>query len=118
MASRFSRPPKTLGYPFAGLARVIEIEHRGDGVHAQPVNVILIGPEKRVREQEILHFVATVIENESAPIGMLAEARIGVLVKMRAVEEREAVRVARKMRGSPIEQYADARLVALVHENT
>ena len=34
--------------------------------------------------------------------------RIGVLVKMRAVEVREAVSVVRKMRRHPIENHADA----------
>ena len=87
--------------PFAGLARVIEIEHRGDGVDAQAVDVIFVDPEERVREQEILHLVAPIIENQRAPIRMRAQARICVLVEMRAVEESEAVRVAREnARGS------------------
>ena len=116
IASRFSRPPKTLGIHSPGCARVIEIEHRGDRVHAKAVDVILVDPEERVRQQKILDFVAAVVENQRAPIGMLAEARVGVFVEMRAVEKGEAVRVAREMRGSPIEQHADAFLVALVDE--
>ena len=118
MASRFSRPPNAIGNPFAGRARIIEIEHRGDRVHAQTVDVVLVDPEKRVREQEILHFVAAVIEDERAPIGMRALARVGVLVEMRAVEKCQAVRVAREMRGRPIEDHAEPFLVAAVDEDT
>ncbi len=37
-----------------------------------------------------------------------------MFVKMRAVEKSEAVRVARKMRGRPIQNHADAFLMASV----
>ncbi len=47
---------------------------------------------------------------------MLALARIGVLVKMRAVELGEAVRVIWEMRGSPVQENSDSRLVKPVHE--
>ncbi len=109
-------PAEVVGNPFARLPRVIEIEHRGDRVHAQAVEVILVDPEERVREQKILHFVAAVVEDQRAPVGMRALARIGVLVEMRAVEERQAVRVAREMRGRPIENHADAFLMAAIDE--
>ena len=102
--------------PFARLARVIEIEHGRDRVHAQAVEVIFVDPEQRVRNQKILHFVAAVVEDERAPVRMRAFARIGVLVKMRAIEERQAVRVAREMRGRPIENHSDAFLMAAVDE--
>ena len=96
MAARFSRPPNSLGIHSPGCARIIQIQHGSHGVHAQPVNVIFVQPEKRVRQQKILHFRAAVIENQRAPIGMRALARIGVLVEMRAVEFRQAVRVGRE----------------------
>src|SRR2546430_12452534 len=50
-------------------------------------------PEQRIRDQEIAHFVAAEIENERAPILMLALARIHVLVKIRAVEFGQRMRV-------------------------
>ena len=49
---------------------------------------------------------------------MLALARIGVLVKRGAVEEREAVRIFREVRRNPIDDHADTRLVAGVDEDT
>jgi hypothetical protein len=42
---------------------------------------------------------------------VLALARIGVLVEMRAIEVAKAVAILRKMRRHPIEENADARLM-------
>ena len=36
--------------PFAGLARVVEVEHRGDRVDPQSVEVVAVEPEQRVAE--------------------------------------------------------------------
>src|SRR5215469_5718702 len=47
---------------------------------------------------------------------MRALARVGVFVEMAAVELREAVGVTREMRGSPIENDADAGPVAAIDE--
>src|SRR3984957_13448819 len=97
--------------PLARVARVVEVEHRSDRIDAQTIEVILVDPEQRVRNQKVLHFVAAVVEDERAPVGMRAFARIGVLVKVRAIEECEAMRIARKMRGRPIEYHSDAFLM-------
>ena len=74
--------------------------------------MVLVNPEQRVREQEILHLVAPVIEDERAPVRLSAAPRVRVLVKMRAVEKCQAVRVAREMRRRPVENHAQAFLVA------
>ena len=68
------------------LARVVEIQHRRDRVHAQAVDVKLLEPEQRVAQEERPHLVAAVVEDQRAPVPMLALARIGVLVERRAVE--------------------------------
>src|SRR4051794_7117461 len=52
--------------PLSRLARVIEVEHRRDGVHAEAVDVVLLEPEQRVRQQEIADLVAPVIEDQRA----------------------------------------------------
>src|SRR5215467_2192197 len=103
-----------IGNPLAELARIIEIKHGSNGVHAEAVDMVLVEPEQGTRDQIILHFVAAIVVNERAPIGMRALARVGVLVEMAAVKLREAVRVARKMRGRPVENHAEASLVAPV----
>src|ERR1700675_557249 len=45
---------------------------------------------------------------------MSAAARVSMLVEVRAVEQCQAVRVARKMRGRPIENHSDGGTVAAV----
>ena len=102
--------------PLPGLARVIEIQHRRDRVHAQAVDVILLEPEQRVGQQEIADLVAAVVEDQRAPVLMLALPRIFVLVQRGAVEPREAVRVLRKMSRHPVEDHAEAGLMAGVDE--
>src|SRR5690348_2801488 len=47
---------------------------------------------------------------------MRSLARIFVLVKVRSVEKRQPVRVSWKMRGRPVEDHADSRLMATIHE--
>ncbi len=47
---------------------------------------------------------------------MRAFARIGVLVKMRAVEVGESVGVARKVGGRPVQNHAESCGVAAIHE--
>ena len=100
-----------VGHPLAFLARVIEIQHRRHGVDAQPVDVEFVQPEERVAEQERPHFVAAVIEDQRAPVLVLALARVRMFVERRAVEARQAVLILGKMPGHPVENHADARLV-------
>ena len=94
-------------HPLAGLARVVEVEHRGDRVDAQPVGVVLAQPEERVREQEVLHLGAAEVEDERPPVGMRAAPRVVVLVERGAVEARERPLVAREVRRHPVEDHAD-----------
>jgi len=37
-----------IGDPLAGLARVVEVKHGGDGVHAKAVDMVLVEPEESV----------------------------------------------------------------------
>src|SRR6202040_1742773 len=54
---------KGIWNPLARLPRVVEIEHRRDRIHAQTVQVILVDPEERIRDEIVLHFVAPVVED-------------------------------------------------------
>ena len=84
-----------VGNPFVVLARVIQIEHRSHGIHAQAVHVKLFAPKERVGGEEIDNLMPAEIENQRAPILVRAFARIGVLVKRGAIEIRERPFVAR-----------------------
>src|SRR6186713_3091068 len=90
--------------PLPFLARIIEVEHRGDGVDAQAVDMELAQPVERVGEQEVADLVAAVVEDQRAPVAMFSLPGIGMLVERGAVESRQRVCVLRKMSGDPVEK--------------
>ncbi len=63
-----------------------------------------------------MDFVAAVVVDERAPVGMSPLAGIGVLIEVRAVELREAVSIAREMRGSPVQEDTDPSLMTAIDE--
>src|SRR5947209_17478185 len=97
--------------PAPGGATVVEVEHRGDGVNAKAVNVALAEPEERVCDEEVSDLVATVVEDEGAPVGMFTESRVCVLVQSRAVEAPQGPSVFREVRGNPV--HDDAYMAAV-----
>ena len=105
-----------VGDPVTGAAAVIEVEHRGDRVDPQAVEVEFPEPEERVAQQVGDDLVAAVVEDQRVPVTVKTFARVLVLVETTAVEARESVRVRGEMRGHPVEQHADARLMAAVDE--
>src|SRR5579875_3167689 len=102
--------------PFAGAAAVIEIEHRGDRIHAQAVDVIAVEPEERVAEEIVPHLAPAVIVDERLPILMEALARIGVLVEMGAVEIAEPMGIRGEMPGNPVDENAKALAMGAIDE--
>ena len=105
-----------IGDPLAFLPAVVEVKHRRDRVHSQTVHVVLIYPEQRVGDEEIPNFIPSIVENVRSPVGMLALTRIGVLVKRSPVETPKTESVLRKMSRHPVQNDADAVLVAEIHE--
>ena len=103
-----------VGDPIPFFAAVVEIQHRGDRVDSQPIDVILIQPEQGVGSEEIADFVAAVIKNPGSPVGVFALARVGVLVEGGAVVVVEPVLVLRKVGRHPIDQHANAVLMAVI----
>ena len=107
-------PAVAVGHPLALAAAVVAVEHRGDGIHAQPVDVVALQPVQRAADQEAAHLGAAEIVEQRVPVGLVALARVGMLVERGAVEARQAVRVGRKMRRHPVENHADAGFVEAV----
>ena len=103
-------------HPFAMLARIVEVEHRGDGIDAQAVEMEFLGPVERIVDEVGKHLGAAEIVDRGVPVGMEALARILMLVKRGAVEPAQAVGVGREMRRHPVEDDADADLVGAVDE--
>ena len=77
---------KLVGHPLAFAPRVIEVQHRGHGVHTQPIDVVTLQPGQSRRRKEAAHLVAAIVENERAPIHVRTLPRIGVLIQVRPVE--------------------------------
>src|SRR5260370_22537161 len=105
-----------IGYPLALAPAIIQIQHRGDRVHAQPVGVILIQPEQGIADKKTLHFAASVIESQRTPVGVFAQPRIGMLVKVSAVEVTKSGLVFLEVSRHPIENHSDATLMEIIHE--
>src|SRR5713226_2279608 len=105
-----------VGNPFSLFAGIVEIEHGGDRIYPQAVDVVALEPEHGARHQEAADFGAAVIENERLPIRMETLARIRMFVKVRAVEVGEAVRVGWEVRRNPVENHTDVLLVQVVHQ--
>ena len=100
-----------VGQPLAVLARVVEVEHRGDGVDAQPVDVELLEPVERVGDEEVAHLEPAEVEDVGAPVGLVAAPRVRVLVERQPVEAGQRPLVAREVAGHPVEDDADPGLV-------
>ena len=105
-----------VGKPLSFPARIVEVEHRRHGVHAQSVHVIAIEPEQRVGDQVVGDFRPAEVEDGGIPVGMQARSWIRVLVECRAVELRQAMRIRGKVRGNPVKYHAKPRLMAAIDE--
>ena len=105
-----------VGVPLAVLARVVQVEHRCDGIHTQAIDVELLEPEQCVGHEEVAHLGAAEVEDVGAPVGLLAASRVGMLVQRGPVEARERPLVLREVRGHPVDEYADAGLVQCVDQ--
>ena len=105
-----------VGLPGAGLTRVVQVEHGGNGVNAQTVDVELLQPVGGVRHQEVAHLGPAEVEHQRAPVLLLAAARVGVLVQGGAVEVRQSPGVLGEVRRDPVQDDAYANAVKLVHQ--
>ena len=109
-------PAVDVGLPAALRAGVVEVEHRGHGVDPQAVDVELLEPEQRVRDQEVADLAPAEVEDVGAPVELLAAARVRVLVERRAVEAGQREGVLGEVRRDPVDEHADAGGVQGVDE--
>ena len=91
-----------IGHPFAGLARIIEVKHRGHRVDAEAIDVKTLQPRQGGADQKAADLVAAVVEDQRTPILVLPEARVGVLIEMRAVKAGQRKEVAREVSRHPV----------------
>ena len=76
----------------------------------------LLDPVERVGEQEVADLVPPVVEHQGAPVRVLAQARVGVLIQRRAVKAGQRPVVLGEVPGDPVDQDPDARLVQPVDQ--
>ena len=76
--------------------------------------MIALRPEQGVVDQKGRDFTASEIVDRGVPVGMMAQPRVFMFVKRRAVEAAQAVRVGGKMRRHPVDQHAQAGAVGAV----
>ena len=105
-----------VGDPLAGLARVVQVNHRRHRIDAQAVNVVAVQPEQRVAEEEVAYLGTAVVENLGAPVAVFAQPRVGVLVKVCAVKVAQAMQVVGEVRGNPVEDHSEAVAMEVVDE--
>ena len=103
-----------VGDPFAVVAVVVEIEHRGHSVNTKSVNMIIAKPEFGRAHQEGSDLVPTVVKDLGAPLLMFALSRVGVFVAGLAVKVGKTVCVSREVGRNPVENDTDTVLVALI----
>src|SRR5262245_7265619 len=97
--------------PLSLLTGIVEIQHRCDCIDAQPVDVISIQPKHRAAQEKAAHLMAAVVEGETIPISVNTLTRVGVLVKVGAVEIPKTPVVCREVRRNPVEDDGDSVLV-------
>jgi hypothetical protein len=101
-------PAELVRDPFSGVSRIVEVEHGGHRVHAQPVDMVFLQPEQDAREEKVCHLPAAVVEDQLS--------RVRVLVEVRPIEECESVGVLREVGGDPVDEDPDPLPVATVDE--
>ena len=102
--------------PLAVLAAIVEVEHIRDCIDAQTVDVELLEPEHRVRDQEALDLRAAVVEVCRAPLPVLGKLLVVGLVERLAIEVAQALLILAEMARDPVHDDGDAVLMRLVHE--
>src|SRR5580700_4245285 len=100
-------PPAELVWnPLTLPARVIQIEHRSDRIHAPAVDVVFVEPKHGTRHQKAAHLSASIVEDVRLPVGMKTLPRIRMFIQVRAIEIGEAMRVGREVRWHPVRMTA------------
>lgn len=85
IASRFSRPPNSFGIhsPLYGCSRDKSLTPPHD---AQRINTKTFNPVKRVTDEEVTDFTATIVVDQRVPVLMIAFTRIAVFIQVRAIK--------------------------------
>ena len=94
---------------------IVQVQHGGHGVHPDAVHMVLLKEQAGGGDQEALHLVGGIVEDQGAPVGMLGHALLLALKLVGAVEAGQAVLVLGEVGGYPVNDHADAGGVKGVH---
>ena len=75
----------------------------------------LADPVEHVRDQEILDFGLSEIEDLRSPVRMFTAARIRIFINALPVKTSQSMLIRAEMRGYPVENHADAVLMQRIH---
>ena len=95
-------PAVLVRYPLTVALAVVQIQHGGDCIDPDTVDVELTVPEKDIGNEEVLYLRLFIVKDLGTPVGMLSLSGIGMLENALSVESSEAVGVGRKMGGYPV----------------
>lgn len=95
---------------------VVQIEHRRNCIHPEPVHMKTVQPVQRTADQKAAHLVASEIENIRSPVLLLSLPRIRMLVQRGPVEAPERKGVFRKMGRHPVQNHADSQRMHMIHK--
>src|SRR6266487_6097681 len=109
-------PTITVRNPLAWFARVVKIEHGGDGIDPQAINMVLTQPEQGTGEQEIAHLGTAIIKDVGAPFFMFAFAWVPVFVEVGTIKIAQSKAVFGKVRGHQVEKDTDDLLMKVIHK--
>ena len=108
--------PIDIGYPFSIIFSVIQVKHGSHGVHTDSIRMILLRPEQRIGDQEILYLRTSVIVDQGSPVGMHPLPWIQMLVQAGAVKVGESECILGEMGRYPVQDHPDPLLMHIVHE--
>ena len=103
-----------VGQPLAGGPQIIPIEHRGNGIDPDAIDVKFLKPIDKIRHQEVANLIAAVVENQRAPFLVLANTGIGMLVEVGPIKERQAVAILGEMAWHPVQNHPQTLGMATV----
>ena len=106
----------TVWDPLPFFAGIIEVEHGGDSVDAESVDVIALAPGQCTGDEEGAHFVASVVKDKSTPVLMKALTGVGVFVECGAIKVSQGEAVCGKVGWDPVHDDAKAVLVECIDE--
>ena len=93
--------------PFSIFLSIVQIEHRGNRIHAQSVYMKFPDPVQCVCNKEIFYFVFCQIKDSGSPIGMLTLSGIRIFKNTLSVKASQSMLIRTKVSRYPIQNDPD-----------